>query len=87
MTPNMLSGRCMFIFLLLTSLIIMNSYTSVLVSNLVKSSSKNKIKSIKGLERSQLKIGFEEIPYIHSFLNVSKCSLNILFYELMNQKY
>lgn len=49
----------------------MNSYTSTLVSNLVKSSSKNKIKTIKDLENSQLKIGFDEIPYIHSFLNVS----------------
>lgn len=69
-TPNWLSGRCVFIFLLLNSLIIMNSYTSTLVSNLVKSNSKNKIKTIKDLENSQLKIGFEEIPYIHSFLNV-----------------
>lgn len=70
-TPNLLSGRCLFIFLLLSSLIIINSYTSALVSNLVKSNSKNKIKTIKDLEKSHLKIGFEEIPYIHSFLNVS----------------
>lgn len=70
-TPNLLSGRFVFIFLLINSLIIMNSYTSTLVSNLVKSSSKNQIKTIKDLENSQLKIGFEDIPYMHSFLYVS----------------
>lgn len=59
----------------------MNSYTSTLVSNLVKSSSKNKIKTIEDLENSQLKIGFEEIPYIHSFLNVSELFLVIFIYE------
>lgn len=69
--PDWLSARCLFIFLLLTSLTVYSYYTSVLVSTLVKSGSKNKINSITDLAESQLKIGFEDIPYIHSFLNVS----------------
>lgn len=78
-TPNLLSGRCLFIFLLINSLLLINSYTSTLVSNLVQSSSKNAIKTITDLGNSQLKIGFDDIPYMHSFLNVSELLLDIVY--------
>lgn len=70
-TPRLLSGRCLFLVLLFTSLTLYTYYTSVFVSTLVKAGSKNKIKSVTDLAKSQLKIGFEDIPYIHGFLNVS----------------
>lgn len=70
-TPRLLSGRCLFLVLLFTSLTLYTYYTSVFVSTLVKAGSKNKIKSVTDLAKSQLKISFEDIPYIHGFLNVS----------------
>lgn len=69
--PSLLSFRCLCLFLLIISMTIYSCYTSVLVSTLIKSDSNNKIDSIKALADSQMKIGFEEIPYMHSFLNVS----------------
>lgn len=33
------------------------------------------------MERSQLKIGFEEIPYIHGFLNVGQIIFYSLYYD------
>lgn len=75
-TPKLLSGRCVFIFLLLTAYCIVSYYTSVLVSTLVKAGTKNTINSIENLENSPIKVGFEDIPYIHSFLNVRIRSYN-----------
>lgn len=70
-TPSMLSGRCMFLSLLILSLLIYNYYTSVLVSTLVQSSSKNKIKTLTDLAESDLDIGFDDIPWSRVYLNVS----------------
>lgn len=70
-TPGSTSGRCLFLVLFLTSLTVYTYYTSVFVSTLVKAGSKNKINSVTDLAKSQLKVGLEDIPYIHGFLNVS----------------
>lgn len=71
MTPKLLSGRCLFIFLFLTSIMIYNYYTSVLLSSLVDSSDHNKIKTLTDLANSNLKIGFEDVAYTRSYINVS----------------
>lgn len=69
-TPNPLSGRFVIIFVLFLSVTIYDYYTSVFVSALIKSGSKNKIKSVRDLADSEYTVGFEEIPYIHSHLEV-----------------
>lgn len=69
-TPTLSSGRCLFIFLLLSSIMIYNYYTSVLVSGLVGSSSKTNIKNVYDLANSKLNVGFDNVPYIKGFLTV-----------------
>lgn len=71
MTPNPLSGRFVIIFVLFLSVTLYDYYTSVFVSTLIKSGSRNKIKTIRDLADSEFEVGFEEIPYIHSFLRVT----------------
>lgn len=78
-TPNLISGKFVLIITLLLSITVYNYYTSVLVSTLIRSGSKNKIKNLIDLADSPLKIGFEEIPYIHSSLNVNNLIFEILF--------
>lgn len=84
MTPNPVSGRFVIIFVLFLSVTIYDYYTSVFVSALIKSGSKNKIKTIQQLADSEFELGFEEIPYIHSFLQVTyslKKSSTIAIYQ------
>lgn len=76
-TPTLSSGRCLFIFLLLSSIMIYNYYTSVLVSGLVGSSSKTNIKDVYDLANSKLNVGFDDVPYMKGFLTV--CHLTHLF--------
>lgn len=69
--PKLLSGRFVYIFLLLSSIVVYNYYTSVLVSTLVGSPLKTKIKTLEDLAESELKIGFEDVPYLRGFINVN----------------
>lgn len=68
--PTLTSGRCLFIFLCLSSFMMYNYYTSVLVSGLVGSSARTNIKTANDLADSKLKIGFDNVPYIRGFLTV-----------------
>lgn len=70
-TPFMLSGRCLFLSLLIMSLLTYNYYTSILVSTLVQNTSKNKIKTLTDLANSDLHIGFDDNNLIKNYLNVS----------------
>lgn len=70
--PTLFSGRCLFIFLFLSSIMVYNYYTSVLVSTLVESSSQTNIRNVYDLADSNLKIGFDASlgSYIKGFLTV-----------------
>lgn len=69
--PTLTSGRSLLIFICLSSIMIENYYTSVLVSILVSSSSQTSIKTITDLTNSKYKIGFDRVAYLRGFLNVS----------------
>lgn len=71
-TPALSSGRCLLIFLFLSSIMIYNYYTSLLVSGLVGSSSQTNIKNSYDLANSKLDIGFDDVPYIKGFLTVCR---------------
>lgn len=45
--------------------------TSILVSTLIQSTPKNRIKNLKDLSNSKLSIGFDDVIHIRIFLNVS----------------
>lgn len=64
------SGRFLIIFLFFCSIMILNFYTSVLVSTLVGSSLKTNIKDIRDLADSNYHIGFDNVTYMRGFLNV-----------------
>lgn len=76
LAPKLTSGRCVYIFLFLSSIIIYNYYTSVLVSTLVGSPMKTNIKNVDDLSDSELKIGFEDIPYMRGYLNVTEFNVS-----------
>lgn len=57
--------------LLGVSITVYNYYTSVLVSTLIKNDSGNKINSNRALANSRLKVAFDDITYMRTFLNVS----------------
>lgn len=61
--------------LLGVSITIYNYYTSVLVSTLIKNDSGNKINSNKALADSRLKVGFDDVLYMRTFINVNNGSL------------
>lgn len=70
-TSHLVSGRCLTVFLLLTSLVIYNFYTSVLVSTLVGTSFQTSIHSLIDLANSKFEIGFEYTSYLYGYLKVN----------------
>lgn len=67
----LISGRFIYMILLGVSITIYNYYTSVLVSTLIKNDSGNKIDSNRALANSRLKVAFDDIAYMRTFLNVN----------------
>lgn len=82
-----LSGRYLVVFLFLTSILLHNFYTSVLVSTLVEFAPPA-VRSLQDVSNSDLSVGFQETPYIIKFLNVifvlyfsSFIIANLTFYQ------
>lgn len=74
-------GRFVVFILSLITYIIMNYYTSIVVSSLLASPTKSNIKTVMDLADSSLEIGFHNINYTKHYLMV----LNITFtYTLLN---
>lgn len=65
------SGKFIIIILLFFTFILYNFYTSNVVSTLISSPIKTKIKTLRQLADSNLKIGIEKIGYTTAFLYVS----------------
>lgn len=70
-SPLLSSGRLLFISLFFLSILIYNYYTSLLVSTLVQTTSRNKIKTLTDLADSNLDLVFEDLVYMRSFFRVS----------------
>ncbi|XP_030372010.1 uncharacterized protein LOC115622251 [Scaptodrosophila lebanonensis] len=70
--PRSSGGRLAFFSLFLISFIMYNYYTSVVVSSLLSSPVKSKIKTLKQLAESGLPVGLEPLSFTKSYLNYSK---------------
>lgn len=66
---NLLSGRYLVVFLFITSILIHDFYTSVLVSTLVELAPPA-VRSLQDVANSELTVGFQETEYLKKFLNV-----------------
>ncbi|XP_034106433.1 ionotropic receptor 75a [Drosophila albomicans] len=69
--PHSTGGRLAFIALMLTSFLMYNYYTSIVVSTLLGSPVRSNIKTIQQLADSSLDVGFETIPFTWAYLNSS----------------
>uniref|UniRef100_A0A1B0A6Q5 Uncharacterized protein n=1 Tax=Glossina pallidipes TaxID=7398 RepID=A0A1B0A6Q5_GLOPL len=69
--PGSIGGRFLFITLMLISFIMLNYYTSVVVSILLGSPVKSNIKTMSDLTDSNLDVGLEPLPFTYSYLNSS----------------
>ncbi|KAL9905222.1 ionotropic receptor 75a-like [Glossina fuscipes fuscipes] len=69
--PGSIGGRFVFITLMLISFIMLNYYTSVVVSILLGSPVKSNIKTMSDLADSNLDVGLEPLPFTYSYLNSS----------------
>uniref|UniRef100_A0A1I8PE28 Ionotropic glutamate receptor C-terminal domain-containing protein n=1 Tax=Stomoxys calcitrans TaxID=35570 RepID=A0A1I8PE28_STOCA len=69
--PRSWGGRVVFISLSLITFIMYNYYTSVVVSSLLGSPVKSKIKTLEQLANSDLEVGLEPLPYTYTYLNFS----------------
>lgn len=70
LVPKTFPGRCVYIFLFLLSVIVYNSYTSVLVSTLVGGPSKTDIISVWKLADSNLNFRADNALYMKGYLEV-----------------
>lgn len=68
--PRSTGGRLIYFALFLISFIMYNYYTSVVVSSLLSSPVKSKIKTMRQLAESPLTVGLEPLPFTKSYLNV-----------------
>ncbi|XP_030081654.1 uncharacterized protein LOC111597335 [Drosophila hydei] len=69
--PNSTGGRLAFIALMMTSFLMYNYYTSIVVSTLLGSPVRSNIKTMQQLADSSLDVGFETIPFTRTYLNSS----------------
>ncbi|XP_073838111.1 ionotropic receptor 75a-like [Musca autumnalis] len=69
--PRSWGGRMAFISLSIITFIMYNYYTSVVVSSLLGSPVKSKIKNLRELADSDLDVGLEPLPFTHTYLNFS----------------
>ncbi|KAH8296115.1 hypothetical protein KR054_001969 [Drosophila jambulina] len=70
--PRSTGGRLIYFALFLISFIMYNYYTSVVVSSLLSSPVKSKIKTMQQLAESPLTVGLEPLPFTKSYLNYSR---------------
>ncbi|XP_037722867.1 ionotropic receptor 75a isoform X1 [Drosophila subpulchrella] len=70
--PRSTGGRLIYFALFLISFIMYNYYTSVVVSSLLSSPVKSKIKTMQQLAESSLTVGLEPLPFTKSYLNYSR---------------
>ncbi|XP_034483168.1 ionotropic receptor 75a [Drosophila innubila] len=69
--PNSTGGRLAFISLMLTSFLMYNYYTSIVVSTLLGSPVRSNIKTVQQLADSSLDVGFHDLPFNRVYLNSS----------------
>lgn len=72
LVPQSFAGRLAFICVTLISFIMYNYYTSIVVSSLLGSPVKSKIKDLGDLADSDLEVGLQALTYTRTYLNVSK---------------
>ncbi|EDV97845.1 GH14466 [Drosophila grimshawi] len=71
LVPRSMGGRLAYLILLLTTFIMYNYYTSVVVSSLLSSPVKSDIKTMQQLAESSLTVGLEPLSFTKSYLNYS----------------
>lgn len=72
--PRSTGGRFAYFALFLISFIMYNYYTSVVVSSLLNSPVKSRIKTMQQLAESSLDVGLEPLTFTKSYLNVGTIS-------------
>ncbi|KAH8261635.1 hypothetical protein KR044_012602 [Drosophila immigrans] len=78
--PRSSGGRLAFIVLMLSSFLMYNYYTSIVVSSLLGSPVRSDIKTIQQLADSPLDVGLETIPFNKVYLNVSSVGI---YYKML----
>ncbi|KAH8270252.1 hypothetical protein KR018_006217 [Drosophila ironensis] len=66
--PKSIGGRLAFIAVMLTSFLMYNYYTSIVVSTLLGSPVRSNIKTIQQLADSSLDVGFDTVPFTKAYL-------------------
>jgi len=69
--PKSAGGRLAFIAVMLTSFLMYNYYTSIVVSTLLGSPVRSNIRTIQQLADSSLEVGFDTVPFTKTYLVVS----------------
>lgn len=72
--PRSAGGRLAFIAVMLTSFLMYNYYTSIVVSTLLGSPVRSNIRTIQQLADSSLDVAFDTVPFTKAYLVVSKSS-------------
>ncbi|KAH8379406.1 hypothetical protein KR009_004698 [Drosophila setifemur] len=72
LTPRSMGGRMAFYALMLTSFLMYNYYTSIVVSKLLGQPVKSSIRTIQQLADSNLEVGVEPAPYTRVYLKTSE---------------
>lgn len=79
LVPHTFSGRCMFISLFFSSIVIYNFYTSILVSSLISGQHQTDITDLWKLGDSELRFGAEDAPYLRVYFEVSIYMRSVVF--------
>lgn len=75
--PRSTGGRFAYFALFLISFIMYNYYTSVVVSSLLNSPVKSRIRTVQQLAESSLDVGLEPLSFTKSYLNVCTISYTL----------
>lgn len=70
LTPITLPGRCLYVFLFLSSIVIYNYYASVLISSLLSGPTEAVITDVWKLAKSDLIFRTEDVPYLRTYFKV-----------------
>ncbi|XP_016982040.2 ionotropic receptor 75a [Drosophila rhopaloa] len=71
-TPRSMGGRMAFFALMLTSFLMYNYYTSIVVSKLLGQPSKSSIRTLQQLADSSLEVGIEPTVYTRTYVETSE---------------
>lgn len=77
--PKSAGGRLAFIAVMLTSFLMYNYYTSIVVAMLLGSPVRSNIRTIQQLADSSLDVGFDTVPFTKTYLVVSLLFILLIF--------